>query len=447
MRLDDLKPWIDADLMAPTPGSEEWSTPNSSLEIVSSRRIREPLRARKASGMQGTPVLIIDDEQAVLDGLREFLEEEGYEVHEAQDGCTGLEVFRTVKPDLVLTDLRMPGMSGIEVISEIRKQKENTAIIVFTGYGTLGSAIYAIHLQVSDFITKPIDLRYLKEALDRARENLHAKRLVREEMAFLREQLYSFQTQLQDQISRFSEVEPLIQTGRLLAGILHDLNNPLMSIMGQAEYLRILHPDLENVNVIQRQALRMREIVSAIMQRIRSSQSRKLEWIQINRLLQEEVLFLECQPYFKHEVEKRWQLAEQLPLFRGIPLEMNQIFGNILRNAAEAMIDEPEKRLTIKSWHDASGIHVSIQDTGPGIPWHLQDQIFQPFFSTKTASSSMMGSVGMGIGLYYCNELVHHYSGRIETISEPGSGANFIVHLPVAVSYANIEGRETDQSS
>jgi signal transduction histidine kinase len=409
--------------------------------------MREPLRVRKASGMQGTPILIIDDEQAVLEGLREFLEDEGYEVHEAQDGNAGLAVFRTVKPDLVLTDLRMPGLSGIEVISKIRKEKENTAIIVFTGYGTLGSAIDAIQLQVFDFITKPIDLQYLKDSLDRARENLLATHRVREEMVFLREQLFSFQTQLRDQIERFSEVEPLIQTGRLLAGILHDLNNPLMSIMGQAEFLRILHPDLENVNVIQRQAQRMREIVSAIMQRIRSAQSRRLEWIQINKLLHEEVLFLECQPYFKHEVEKRWQLTEQLPLFRGIPLEMNQIFGNILRNAAEAMIDQPEKRLTIKSWHDGSAIHVSIRDTGPGIPWHLQDQIFQPFFTTKTATSSMMGSVGMGIGLFYCKELVRQYGGSIETISEPDAGANFIVSLPLAASYANGKGCETDQPS
>ncbi len=293
--------------------------------------------------MQGTPILIIDDEQAVLDGLREFLEDEGYEVHEAQDGSAGLTVFRTVKPDLVLTDLRMPGMSGLEVISEIRKLNESTAIIVFTGYGTLGSAIDAIHLKVFDFITKPIDLDYLKDTLDRARENLHETRLVQEEMACLRGQIMSFQTQLQEQIVRFSEVEPLIQTGRLLAGILHDLNNPLMSIMGQAEFLRILHPDLENVSVIQRQAQRMREIVSAIMQRMRSSQSRRLEWIQINELLREEVLFLECQPYFKHEVEKRWELGDNLPLFRGIPLEMNQIFGNILRNAAEAMIEQVGK--------------------------------------------------------------------------------------------------------
>jgi signal transduction histidine kinase len=394
--------------------------------------------------MKGTPLLIIDDEKAVREGLREFLEDEGYEVYEAPDGSAGLSVFRTVKPELVLTDLRMPGMSGIEVIRAIRKLKEDTPIIVFTGYGTLGSAIDAIHLQVFDFIKKPIDLEYLKGTLDRARTTLNGTRLVQDEMALLRDQLFASQVQLQEQIARFLEVEPLIQTGKLLAGVLHDLNSPLMSIMGQAEFLQVLHPEIENVCVIQKQAQRMKKIVSAITQRIRSSQNRRQEWIHINTLLEEEVLFLECQPYFKHEVEKRWQLGDNLPPFRGIPLEMNQIFGNILRNAAEAMIEQEEKRLTIKSWHDACGIHVSIQDTGPGIPSHLQDRIFQPFFSTKGNVSGMMGSMGMGIGLYYSKELVHQYGGSLETISKPGSGASFVVHLPVGMSCTNEEGRDED---
>ena len=394
--------------------------------------------------MKGTPLLIIDDDKAILEGLREFLEEEGYEVHEAHDGGAGLSVFREVKPDLVLTDLRMPGMSGIEVINEIRKLKQDTAIILFTAYGDLRSAIDAIHLQVFDFIRKPFELEYLKDALDRARANLYETRLVQDEMAILREQLISSQAQLQDQIARFLEVEPLIQTGRLLAGVLHDLNSPLMSIMGQAEFLQVLHPEIENVSVIQKQAQRMRKIVSAIMQRIRSSQSRRLEWIDVNTLLQEEVLFLECQPYFKHEVEKRWQLGDNLPRFRGIPLEMNQVFGNILRNAAEAMMEQKHKRLTIKSWHDASGTHVSIQDTGPGVPSHLRDRIFQPFFSTKGNASGMMGSMGMGIGLFYSNELVQQYGGRIEMLSERGSGANFVVHLPVGAGHAKQEGCAPD---
>jgi signal transduction histidine kinase len=223
----------------------------------------------------------------------------------------------------------------------------------------------------------------------------------------------------------------MIQTGRLLAGVLHDLNSPLMNIMGQAEFLQILHPEIENVDVIQRQAQRMRKIVNAIMHRIRSSQSRRLEWIDVNTLLQEEVLFLECQPYFKHEVEKRWQLGDNLPLIRGIPLELNQVFGNIIRNAAEAMNESPEKQLTIKSRHDRSGVHVDIMDTGPGVPPHLWERIFQPFFSTKGGSSAMMGSMGMGIGLYHSQELVQQYGGSIELISEPGSGAHFTVHLSV----------------
>jgi len=225
-------------------------------------------------------------------------------------------------------------------------------------------------------------------------------------------------------------MEPLIQTGRLLAGILHDLNNPLMHIMGQAEFLQMLHPELENLTIIQEQARRMGKIVSAIMQRLKSSQSRRLEWIQVNKLLEEEVFFMECQPFFKFEIEKEWQLEDNLPLIRGIPAELNQIFGNIIRNAAEAMIGQPKKRLTIKTWHDSAGIHVSIQDTGPGIPWHVQNRIFESFFSTKSGGSGMMGSMGMGIGLYYCKELIHQYGGHIEMVSEPGSGATFTVHLP-----------------
>jgi|WetSurMetagenome_2_1015567.scaffolds.fasta_scaffold01899_13 signal transduction histidine kinase len=394
--------------------------------------------------MKGTPLLIIDDEKAVLEGLREFLEDEGYEVHEAEDGSSALSVFRQVKPDLVLTDLRMPGMSGIDVVSEIRRMKEDTAIILLTGYGTLGSAIDAIHLQVFDFITKPVDLDYLKGTLHRARTNLNETRLVQKEMTILREQLVSSQAQLREQITRFSEVEPLIQTGRLLAGVLHDLNSPLMSIMGQAEFLQVLHPEIENVGVIQKQAQRMRRIVSAIMHRIRSSQSRRLEWININTLLEEEILFLECQPYFKHEVEKRWQLGENLPLLRGIPSELSQVFGNILRNAAEAMIERSERQLTIRSWHDPTGIHVSIEDSGPGIPPHLKERIFQPFFSTKGTSSGMMGSMGMGIGLYHSQEMVQQYGGIIELISEPNTGANFIVHLPVGANATGQEGNDPD---
>lgn len=394
--------------------------------------------------MHDTPILIVDDEESVLEGLGEFLEDEGYKVYKAQDGNVGLQVFRSVKPDLVMTDLRMPGMSGIELIGEIRKLKENTPVIVFTGYGALETAIDAIHLRVFDFVKKPVDLDSLKETLDRARRNVQVARQVQDEMDVLREQLASFQTRLQEQLVRFAEVEPLIQTGRLLAGILHDLNNPLMHIMGQTEFLQMLHPEIENLGMIQEQARRMGKMVSAIMQRLKSSQSRKMEWIQVNKLLEEEIFFMECQPFFKFEIEKEWQLEDNLPVVRGIPAELSQVFGNIIRNAAEAMIGQPVKRLVIATRYKAGAIHVSIQDSGPGIPRHLQHRIFESFFSTKSGGAGMMGSMGMGIGLYHSKELIQQYGGSIEVVSEPGGGATFMVHLPTGSEAAARDGQGSE---
>ncbi|GLI33187.1 sensor histidine kinase [Desulforhabdus amnigena] len=378
-----------------------------------------------------TPILIIDDEPSVIEGLTEFLDDEGFEVHQALEGKSGLDVFRQVNPHLVMTDLRMSGMSGIELIGEIRKINAHTPIIVVTGYGTLESAIDAIRLDVFDFITKPIDLNSLKSTLDRARSSLQSAREVQNEMLDLRNQLQEFQEQWKEQLKKFSEVEPLIHTGRLVAGILHNLNNPLTYIMGQAELLQLTHPEVENLGSIKNQAVRMKRIMTTIMKRVKESQTRQSEWLQFNEILQEEVFFLESHPYFNADIKKDWQLAPDLPEFKGIAADFSQIFGNILRNAAEAMKDAPVKEVLLKTWHDSSGIHLIIQDTGPGIPKPLQEKVFQPFFSTKSTSMGAVGSMGMGIGLYHCKELIRQYGGWIELESEPGQGARFIIHLPL----------------
>jgi signal transduction histidine kinase len=383
--------------------------------------------------MSGTPILIIDDDVAVLEGLTEFLEDEGYEVHRTHDARNALALFRAVNPELVMTDLRMPGISGIDVIKEIRKIDQDTPVIVLTGYGSLESAIEAMHLKVFDFLKKPYDLSTLKAALDRARENQAAARKVQLEVNSLRDQVAAFQTLLKDQLSKFSDVEPLIYTSRLLAGVLHDVNNPLMHIMGQAELLQLLHPEIENLGVIQKQAERIRSILTTIMQRLKSSQSRRLEWVQLNEILVKEVHFLECHSFFKNEINKEWCLGKLLSPVRGIAGEFSQIFGNILRNAAEAMMHQERKNLTISSWQDSAGVHVSIQDNGPGIPYHLQDKIFQPFYSTKCGGVGIVGSMGMGIGLYYCKELVEQYGGELEVLSEPNRGTAFVIHFPVAI--------------
>jgi two-component system, NtrC family, sensor kinase len=381
--------------------------------------------------MATTPILIIDDEPGVLEGLRDFLEDEGYEVHEAMEAKEGLKVFQSVKPNLVLTDLRMPGMSGMELIGEIRKINTTTPIIVLTGYGTLESAIDAIRLNVFDFITKPIELDFLKTTLEKAKSTVIKAEAIEREMSALREQLELFQEQWREQLSRFSEVEPLIHTGRLLAGILHNLNNPLTYIMGQAELLKILHPEVDNIDVISQQAARMKRIMSTITKKMKESQTRESSWLQFNELLKEEMFFLESHPYYKLQIDTEWRLSQDLPPFEGVASEFSQIFGNLLRNAAEAMSGQSAKRLRISTWHDEKFIYVSISDNGPGISAHLLGRVFQPFFSTKASGTGMAGGMGMGIGLYHCRELIHQYGGQIEAVSKPGEGATFTLILPI----------------
>ena len=209
--------------------------------------------------MTRTSILIVDDEPALVDGLTEFLEDEGFSVHQALEGRAGLGLFRSLRPEMVLTDLKMPGLPGMSLIGEIRKIDKNVPIIVITGYGTMDAAIDAIRLDVFDFITKPIDLDYLKVKLDDARVSMKASQDVQKNMLGLQEQLALVQMEWKEQMSKLSEVEPLIQTGRLLAAVLHNLNNPLTYIMGQSQLLYNLHPEMENLKLIQDQALRMRK--------------------------------------------------------------------------------------------------------------------------------------------------------------------------------------------
>ena len=385
--------------------------------------------------MTSTPILIVDDEPAVLEGLREFLEDEGYEVHEAMGARDGLDLFAAVNPDLVMTDLRMPGMSGIDLIGEIRKVSRSVPIIVFTGYGSFSNAVDAIRLDVFDFITKPIDLDYLKHTLDQARGMVHTTQEIQSEMSVLQEQIALLQSEWKGQLEKLAELEPVVQTGRLLSSILHNLSSPLSYIMGEAALLRARHPEVRNLGAIQEQAFRMQGIITAAMKRVKALQTRESEWVQLNDLLREEVLFLETDWYFMVNIAQEWDLDPDLPLIRGTAAQLSRVFENILSNAAEAMKGRSGNRLVIRTWGDASGVYVSIRDTGTGIPERVRERIFEPFFSTKAPDVSNVRGLGKGIGLYHCREVVRQYGGRIEVQSEPEKGATFIVYLPVAKRY------------
>jgi len=127
-----------------------------------------------------TKLLVIDDEESTRELLKLSLEGEGYDVLTAEDGRTGLDVFAKEQPSIVLTDIKMPGMDGIEVLRRVKRENYETEVIVITGHGEMNLAIQALQLEASDFITKPIIDEVLMVALRRAKEKIWMRTKLRE---------------------------------------------------------------------------------------------------------------------------------------------------------------------------------------------------------------------------------------------------------------------------
>lgn len=121
-------------------------------------------------------ILVIDDEKPTLDMFRLLLSAHGYEVLTAENGREGLEVFERERPPLIITDIKMPGMDGIEVLRHIKRFDPKAEVIVITGHGDMDLAIKALNLDATDFINKPIQRRYLEQALKRAGERIEFHR-------------------------------------------------------------------------------------------------------------------------------------------------------------------------------------------------------------------------------------------------------------------------------
>ena len=117
-------------------------------------------------------ILVIDDEKPTLSMFRLFLKAYGYDVYIAEDGEEGLKIFNEIKPEIVFTDLKMPGIDGLEVLEKIRASNIKSEVIIITGHGDMEKAVKALDLCASDFINKPVERQALNSALVRAEKRI-----------------------------------------------------------------------------------------------------------------------------------------------------------------------------------------------------------------------------------------------------------------------------------
>ena len=143
----------------------------------------------------------MDDEQLVREALSAYLSRVGFEVIQAKDGAEGLALFSKYKPDVVIVDLRMPVMGGLEVLEHVSRSSPETPVIIISGAGMLHDAIEALRLGACDFITKPIqDMAILDHTIQKALERVSLIRENREYREYLEQEVDKQTTALRKEL-------------------------------------------------------------------------------------------------------------------------------------------------------------------------------------------------------------------------------------------------------
>lgn len=374
--------------------------------------------------MNDVRILVVDDTEALREEIELMLQLAGYEVWGAGNGVEALELLKDRTPDLILCDVMMPDMDGHEFARRVRARTE-FALVPFIFVSALSSRDnirQGMEVGADDYVPKPFTsqelLRAVQSRLSRAAA-LQAK--VVEEV--------DVQTgELLDQLTRAQKQEIV---GQLAGGIVHDFNNLITVIStyanlaqsseGQSEQL---HEDLEEIRRASRKAAGLsRRILDLIR-----PQERKIVPLDISASLDE--LLHMVGRIFPKGVSIRKETSGSTYEVLADPRDVEQIFLNLLINSRDAMSEGGEIHIHVgdcppsDTETDRPFLRVTVADTGPGVPEETAHQIFQPYFSTKSASG------GTGLGLTTVKRLASALGGKVSLDTEVETGATFHVDLP-----------------
>lgn len=371
-------------------------------------------------------ILIVDDEPQNLIVLRNFLDG-GYRVFEAQSGKHALEVAKSAELDVVITDQRMPEMSGVELLEKLREFKPDVAGIVLTGFTDPPALISAINrARVFRFLKKPWQPDDILEAVRHASDHVHQSRAIERLVALLSkrtEELDASLAQVRKTQTQLLHMERLGTMGKLAAGVVHDLRN-LMVSLGYIESVlqqRKVAPDvLESVQVGTNGVGNLIHTLEAMHQFARGG-GLTIEKTRISPSLvvKDAMAIARMDMGFRaHKVSVN--VEENLPNVNGDRQKLTQVLLNLVRNAVQAT--GQWRHIGVEASRRSGRVVFAVEDEGPGVPAELKQNLFKPFVSTK-------GEGGMGMGLYMAKLIIDSHQGEIAVVDRPQGGARFEVRL------------------
>ncbi|MEG5159611.1 ATP-binding protein [Microcoleus sp. AT3-A2] len=438
-------------------------------------------------------ILFVDDEpdleSLISQRFRKKIRAEEWQLFFAHNGVQALEKLKQ-HPDLdiVVTDLNMPEMDGLTLLSKLNQINLPFKTIVISAYGDMKNIRNAMNFGAFDFLIKPIDFHDLEITLNKTlrevqqlKENQH----LRQSEALAREQAQHLHYSLQDLKKTQAQ---LIQTakmsslGQVVAGIAHEINNPVNFIYGNISHvsdyiqdlLRLLHlyqqytpanseiqaeieaidlefliADLPKILVSMKGGVdRIQKIVLSLRNFSRLDEA-NIKSVDIHEGIKSSLLILHNR-FQARAARPEIQVSEEysnLPLVECYAGELNQVFINILSNAIDALNEYHKQRslddilacplaITIRTFllEEKSRVVIQIRDNGPGITADVKDRIFEPFFTTKPVGE------GTGLGLYISYQIVQEkHGGALNCFSEVGKGTEFWIEIPLKQTRATLD--------
>ncbi len=368
-------------------------------------------------------LLLIDDEEGIRKVWGIVLRDAGYDVTIAKNGEEGLEFFNQEHPAIVLTDIRMPGMDGIQVLKSIKEMSPDTEVIVITGYGEMNLAIRSLQLDASDFINKPISNDALFVAIKRAEEKLEIKRK-------LKDYTEDLERKVAEATRELIEAERLAAVGQTVAGLAHAVKNILGGLKGGV-YVVNTALKKEDTNLLKTGwdmvERNIGNISNLVLDMLNYSKERKPEYENCSpNTIADEVCKLMDLKAKESDVEIVRSFDPTMGEVSLDPRGIHRCLLNLVSNAIDACVNCPDRpgRIEVRT---ASGnkwaIRFDVSDNGCGMDEETQKKVFSRFFSTK-------GSKGNGLGLLITQKIVQEHGGSINFVSDVGKGSTFTIRLP-----------------
>lgn len=414
----------------------------------------------------GERILIVDDDALTCQMLAGLLSHEGYRTLTAISAAQALDLMAFDLPDLILLDALMPGVSGFELAGQLKQDERtrNIPIIMVTALNDADSRLAALERGAEEYLVKPVQrlelvvrvrnllkLKKYQDWLEKKSESdalEHSKRL---EAANAR--LGELQGQL-------LQSEKLASIGQMAAGVAHEINNPIGFVSSNFSTLKVyvdqllelisvyeeseaglsapvrerlqamkaemdfdyLREDIRNLLLESQDGIvRVRKIVQDLKDFSRTTAGQEWVYADLRQCLESTLTIVNNEIKYKADVCREWG---NIPDIECLPGQLNQVFLNLLVNAAQAMPEGKRGVITVRTGCDEESVWVEVADNGSGMAPEVRAKIFEPFYTTKPVG------VGTGLGLSVSFGIVQRHGGAIEVSSELGVGTTFRVILP-----------------